>query len=503
MVWNMQVTGLVWRALIVGSLLSMMMMALPRTGLAQEASAESAEIKELRSQLLRLQAEVDLLRRRLDELAARPAAGAPAAPPSAVPSSSVAPAQPTPTTGPNAQHPRSTINYDENGLSFHSSDGNFSLRSAVGLQAQFTGFGGNAHENTTFSIRRIRPQFQGVVFKDFRFDFSFDLTGGSALLQNAYVDYIGLAKDTYVRVGQFKTPFGREAYEYSRLAIPFIERSNLFAMTTARNIGIGFGGVTAKRLKWDLALLNGNGINLTSALNDNDALDFAGRASVKVTNTLSVGGNVQIGKEPLNLRGADTPTTVATDNLFIFGGSLPATVVPTGTLATQGLRTRAGGDFRWDFALANHPTFLHGEYIHEVQERENIPVNNTVVARLPDLVRQGFMIQGGVFVTGKETRGLELLGRFDHVAVDDQRDPVLAAAHPVRPEQIFGNPFNLLGNRMNTVTLGANYYFAKWTRFKINYYIQDLKRATTPGGGVGLSKAGVSGFVQLQIQTVF
>jgi phosphate-selective porin len=113
------------------------------------------------------------------------------------------------------------------------------------------------------------------------------------------------------------------------------------------------------------------------------------------------------------------------------------------------------------------------------------------------------MIQGGVFVTGKETRGLELLGRFDHVAVDDQRDPVLAAAHPVRPEQIFGNPFNLLGNRMNTVTLGANYYFAKWTRFKINYYIQDLKRATTPGGGVGLSKAGVSGFVQLQIQTVF
>jgi phosphate-selective porin len=479
------------------------MIACAGLGRAQQPVADQSEIKEIRTQMDQLQAQLDVLRRRLDELTSRAAPTTAAATVVSTAHQPAVTAKLSQTKEAAAQPATSSFRYDENGLSFQSSDGRFAWRSVIGLQAQFTGFGGNARENTSFSIRRMRPEFVGTVFKDFRYAFSFDLTGGSAALQNAYVDYTRLAKVTYLRLGQFKTPFGREAYDYSRLTIPFIERSNVASMTTARNLGLGFGGVVAKRLKWDAALLNGNGINGAAALNDNDSLEFAGHATVNVTKKLAVGGSVGVGNDPLNARGADTSTTVATDGLFIFGGPLPATTIPQGTTSTQGRRTRAGGDFHLDFLAANRPGFVQAEYIREVRERKDIPLGTSFAPTLPDLVRQGFYVQGGLFVTGGETRGLELLARFDTVDVDDKRDLGLAAAHPITPEQLFGNPFNILGNRMNTVTLGANYYFGRRTRFQLNYYIQDLERATTPGGGVGLSRRGISSFVQFQLQTVF
>lgn len=455
-----------------------------------------AEINALRNQMSALQTQLQAIQKRLDDLS-RPAVTIAEPQPSST--ESAAPKQKE-----TKKQPSASVSYSGDGLQVRTSDNKFSLQVLTGLHTQWVVYPRSASENTTFSIRRIRPEFMGTVFQAFKYNFGFDLTGGQALLQNAYVDYTGLGKHFFIRAGQFKTPFGRESFIYSRLTLDFIEKSNLNSITTARNIGIGFGGLAlGDRLKWDAAIINGNGINLANALNDNGAMDFAGRVAINAGSGLSLAGSLQLGKQPLNLRGAETRPVLPTESTFIFGGSnLPPNVLPSGTLATQGLRTRSGADFRWDFTVGSHLAFFQGEYVREVQRRERIPVGTVLVFDLPDFVRRGIMASGGVFLTGSELRGLQFIARVDRLSINSGKNVVLAAMNPVLPSQLFGNPFNIAGNRMTTVVIGANAYFHKRLRLQMNYYVQDLQHPTTSAGR-GLARSGVIGFPLLQLQTVF
>ena len=100
----------------------------------------------------------------------------------------------------------------KDGFSIKSPDGDFLLRLRGLLQADGRFVSGKEDPKAaddTFLLRRVRPILEGTVFGDIDFRLVPDFGGGTAALQDAYLDfkYIPQAK---LQVGRYKVPFGIE-----------------------------------------------------------------------------------------------------------------------------------------------------------------------------------------------------------------------------------------------------------------------------------------------------
>src|SRR5215218_3086657 len=117
-----------------------------------------------------------------------------------------------------------TTTVSASGVQFRLPDGSF--------QARFRGY---IHEDgrffldddptgtSTFLARRLRPIIEGTVFGKYDFRLMTDFGGGTAVVQDAYVDVNQLTW-ARVRVGKFKPPVGLERLQ-SATAILFVERA--------------------------------------------------------------------------------------------------------------------------------------------------------------------------------------------------------------------------------------------------------------------------------------
>ena len=186
------------------------------------------------------------------------------------------------------------VTASEKGFGFKSADGDFEYRFRGVAQLDYRRFEGNSSASTVydgFLFRRIRPTFEGTVFKYYGFRFtpefaeSGDGSGTSGISQNktriidAYFD-IKHNPAASVRLGKFKPFVGLERLQ-GAADTKFIERSYVSNnVLPNRDLGISlYGELADKKVNYALGIFNGvkdGGENFTSQ-DENNAKDVTAR----------------------------------------------------------------------------------------------------------------------------------------------------------------------------------------------------------------------------------
>lgn len=165
----------------------------------------------------------------------------------------------------------------------------------------------NSDDESTLWIKRARIGAKGDIYEDIKYAFLFEAANSPYLLQ-AWIDY-NFSSIFNFRVGQYKYPFGIEAYPSAttwKFINPSFVTNNLSKNLgniggSFRDIGIQLNGkynLTKKtKLNYAFMLLNGNGINKKD---DNRNKDIALRSSIAFDELLDVGISYFNGKYSKN-----------------------------------------------------------------------------------------------------------------------------------------------------------------------------------------------------------
>lgn len=173
------------------------------------------------------------------------------------------------------------------GLTFESTDGDYSLTLSAHIQGRFTYDGLElAADDNTFAIQRGKIRIEGNVFdKTVKYGFQMDLstrTGGNATLDDYYIDWI---PNNYfgLKFGQYKVPFlVQELVADSKLQ--FVDRGlSTGFFDLRRDIGLTIhGDIVKDKVSYAAFALNGDGAN---TFNTNQGIMGGARLEYAVTGT--------------------------------------------------------------------------------------------------------------------------------------------------------------------------------------------------------------------------
>jgi phosphate-selective porin OprO/OprP len=166
----------------------------------------------------------------------------------------------------------------KDGFSLRSNDGAFTLRLRGYVQLDGRHYAEDPLDRNadSFLLRRVRPIFEGTLYKRFAFRIMPDFGGSGTTLQDAYLDW-KLSDAATLRVGKFKAPFGLERLQ-SATDLAFVERALPTGLAPNRDLGLQLAGSLAGG-KWEYAVGAFNGVaDGASADSDtNDGKDFVAR----------------------------------------------------------------------------------------------------------------------------------------------------------------------------------------------------------------------------------
>lgn len=163
------------------------------------------------------------------------------------------------------------------GFSWRSADTNFVFRLRGNVQADARFFiEDTGAVNDSFLLRRVRPSFEGTVWKNYDFRVMPDFAGNSVTLLDAYAD-LKFSPYFSLLAGKTKSPFGLERL-VSQTSLLFIERGLPTSLAPNRDVGFqARGGLFDQRLDWTLGVLNGTPDGGSSVSDLDDDKEFAGR----------------------------------------------------------------------------------------------------------------------------------------------------------------------------------------------------------------------------------
>ena len=177
------------------------------------------------------------------------------------------------------------VTADGQGITVKSPDGDFRLNIHGLIQADGQ-FYSNGDDKTapggvtssSFLLNRVRPIFDGTVFKNYDYHLEPDFGLGATVLQDAWLDAHPLGDAARVEAGKFKSPFGIERLQQDTNLL-FIQRGLTTDLIPNRDIGAMLhGDLLDHQLTYQLAILNGVPNNTATVDADtNDAKDFVGR----------------------------------------------------------------------------------------------------------------------------------------------------------------------------------------------------------------------------------
>ena len=368
---------------------------------------------------------------------------------------------------------------DKSGFWLRSPDGKFALHLGGYVQADSRTFlDDNAVPLTnTFLLRRVRPLFEGTVFKYFDFRILPDWGGGTAVLQDGYIAArVSLA--FRFQAGKFKGPVGLERLQ-SATDILFIERAFPSAIAPNRDLGFELTGDVADTLvHYDVGIFDGvvDGASVDTDAGDNK--DFEGRlfltpfkhSNVPAVAGLSIGVGGTIGNEHGTQAAPALPSyrTPGQNSFFSYRSDTTAVAA-----VADGRRWRISPQAYWHLG----PLGLLGEWIRSSQQ----------VARGATTAKIGakaWQAAGSFTLTGEDasyrgvspkrpvtTKGgfgaIELVARYSELKVDD-------AAFPT-----FANPARA-ARKANEWAFGVNWYPERRIKFAINY-----SQTSFDGGAAG------------------
>jgi phosphate-selective porin OprO/OprP len=167
------------------------------------------------------------------------------------------------------------------GFFLRSGDENFQLRLRGYVQADGRFFADDQEHLgiDTFLMRRVRPIFEGTVYKNFDFRLMPDFGGGSTSLQDAYLD-ARIRPEAKLRVGKYKPPLGLERLQ-SGADLLFVERGLPTNLVPNRDLGAQLhGDLWGGTVSYALGAFNGIFDLGNGDIDNNDSKDFVGRLFV-------------------------------------------------------------------------------------------------------------------------------------------------------------------------------------------------------------------------------
>jgi phosphate-selective porin OprO/OprP len=373
-----------------------------------------------------------------------------------------------PTAPPAPSSSAVVVKASSEGFTLSSEDKAFQLKLRGYVQADGRFFVSDTEQRgtTTFLLRRARPLLEGSLFGAFDFRLLLDFGGGTASVQDAYLD-IRPWKSLRLRAGKYKPPFGLERLQ-SATQILFIERALPTNLAPNRDIGLQVHGELSEGLlSYALGAFNGVPDGGSADANSDNSLDLVGRVfahpfrgtSVEPLKGLGLGVAVSRGKRlgTPAASGLAAPRSTAQLPFFSY-----LTGTPADTVIAQGehLRLSPQGYYFWG------PVGLLAEYVSSAQE----------VQRGADRARlrhQSWQAAGSFVLFGgkasyegvkptqpvqpsKGTWGaVELVARYSALSIDPDTFPTFA--DPARSAR-----------EANSWGVGANWYLSSNVRFALN-----------------------------------
>src|SRR5438105_7458955 len=397
----------------------------------------------------------------------------------------------------NKDAPRLSAGAD--GFSFSSADTNFVLRLRGNVQADARFYvDDRIPANDTFLLRRVRPVFEGTVFKYYDYRIMLDFASGTSIssandgfLWDAYLN-VRYWPEFQIQVGKFKPPIGLERLQ-SDINLLFMERGLPTQLVPNRDVGVQLHGeLLGGSLNYAAGVFNGvqdNGSG-DSDVGTDDHKDVAARLFAQPFKTTRIA----------SLQGLGIGLAGSWGNQ---GGTLPSFKTPgqqtffsyvtgTGTNAN----VTADGE-HWRLAPQAYyywgPFGVFGEYVISSQKLRrdaggSVPIFDTAQNR-------AWQVAGSWFVTGEHnsfnpvkparpfspTEGgwgaLELAARYGELTLDPELFSPVATS---------GVPFASASSarKVRSWGVGANWYLNRNIKLSLDYDQTDFDGGSAKPGNV-------------------
>ncbi|MBI4388029.1 MAG: porin, partial [Candidatus Omnitrophica bacterium] len=260
---------------------------------------------------------------------------------------------------------------EKDGFSIKSPDKQFQLKLKGYAQAdaRFFKLGSSGLATDQFLLRRVRPYLEGTLSNYVDFRLMPDFGGGTAALQDAYID-LKYSPELKLRAGKFKAPVGLERLQ-SATDLRFVERAYPTSLAPNRDVGAQlFGDLWNGSVSYAAGIFNGVIDGGSSDGDSNDGKDFAGRIFVKPFKNTDLYNLQELGLGAAGTYGRQSGT-VASPNLPSFKSDGQQTFFSyrsTGAVATttiaDGIRTR----FSPQATFYSGPFGFLGEYVLSSQQ---------------------------------------------------------------------------------------------------------------------------------------
>jgi phosphate-selective porin OprO/OprP len=324
----------------------------------------------------------------------------------------------------------------KDGFTLQSGDGAFVLKLRGYLQADARLFSHDppGNDGTEFLLRRVRPIFEGTLYRCYKFRIMPDFGGGSTVLQDAYAE-TAFGVPANARVGKYKAPVGLERLQ-SGTNLLFPERGLPTNLVPNRDIGLQFQGIFGEGLfEYAAGIFDGvaDGGSTDGDVTD-DSKEFAGRVFAHPLKNSDVSAFAGLGIGMAGTVGNQSGETGAT---LLGRYRTPGQATFFSYLAAalaNGTHYRLAPQAYW----YSGPFGLLGEYVRSSQEVSAGPADETIentawqVAASWIVTGEAASYNKGVTPThnldfgGGSFGAFELVARIGQLNVDDDAFPTFA-----------------------------------------------------------------------------
>ncbi len=370
--------------------------------------------------------------------------------------------------------PKALRAYWKDALNFKSADGSIKLEIGGRIQYDWAYFDedgvgerilGDFDNDSEF--RRARLYFSGTIYDTIDFKAQYDFADDIGAAEQDFKDvYVGVKKVPYVgnlRFGQFKEPFSIEELTSSNY-ITFMERSLVNTFAPGRNDGVmAFDTMADERMTWAVGVFRQNRVF--------DVLE-GGRDYNVTARLTALPLYEEDGRRLVHLGVAYTHQNYENDVHLL--AARPESHLSPPVVSTGIFNAEYGDLVGVEAAWVNGPFSLQGEYVHafyEGRSRADFWGNGT-----GDPQFCGTSIQVSYFLTGEHRPYKKSAGAFTRVRPksnlgDD--DGTGAWELAARYSYLDLNDHNISGGRLETVSLGLNWYWNPNVRMMWNYIYAD------------------------------
>ncbi len=377
------------------------------------------------------------------------------------------------------------VSVGANGFVMQSSNADFALKLKGVLQVDSRSYfdDGGIQNNDTFLLRRVRPIFEGKVFRDFDFRLMPEFGGSSSpSIRDAWINYQYIP-ELQLRVGKFKQPVGLEQLQ-SASSTMFTERSLASTLTPSRDIGVQLHGEALDGvLGYAAGIFNGIGDGRTTSNVDfDDEKAFAARIFAKpfqkmerpAVQKLGIG----IAGSFANMEGAlglPQNNGYVTDGQQQFFAYRTSSAAGRPNVMADGDHWRLSPQASWYFG----PFSFIGEYIVSSQR-----LRRTDTGQFGTMNNRAWHVAAGYVLTGEDASekgvtprkpfdahanswgAFEVAVRYAQLNVDDDAFP------------LFADP-TTSASEAAAWAVGLNWYLNKNLRASMNFFHTDFEDGRT------------------------